>query len=92
MSITKNGRGVIRSHDTATHGSKAISIVHKPTDMDLPIAYIGDKVKCPGNPPNAKGVMKLWRETPLGPLRAYLWRLKGTKHLAGSRLFPLCEE
>ena len=55
MSIKKSGRGVIRLHDTTTHGGKVISVAHTPTDMGLPIACIGDKVKCP----QCKGVYEI---------------------------------
>ncbi len=48
MSIIKDGRGVIRLHDTTDHGGKVISVKHtETTDMGIPVACVGDMVKCP---------------------------------------------
>lgn len=46
MSFHKNGKGVIRLGDTTTHGGEVIT-AHEPTDMGIPIACVGDMVKCP---------------------------------------------
>ncbi len=47
MSI-KDNRGVIRLHDTTTHGGIVISVAQTlATSMDIPVACIGDMVKCP---------------------------------------------
>lgn len=58
MSLKKNGKGVIRLGDATSHGGKVVSVVHKPTDMDKPIACIGDMTVCPlckGTFPIAEG-------------------------------------
>ena len=47
MSFKKNGKGVIRLHDTTDHGGEVIQVAHTPTDMGRPIACVGDLVKCP---------------------------------------------
>ncbi len=48
MSITQDGRGIIRLHDTTDHGGKVISVKHtEVTDMDISVACVGDMVKCP---------------------------------------------
>ena len=47
MSLKKDNRGVIRLHDTTTHGGKVISVAHIPTDDGRPVACIGDMVICP---------------------------------------------
>lgn len=47
MSLKKNGKGVIRLHDSTTHGGKVISVAHTPSDMGKPIACVGDMTTCP---------------------------------------------
>ena len=47
MSLRKDNRGVIRLHDTTDHGGEVVSVAHNPTVQGLPIACIGDMVKCP---------------------------------------------
>lgn len=48
MALIKHGRGVIRLHDTTDHGGKVVSVAHTTAiDMDIPIACVGDMVRCP---------------------------------------------
>lgn len=47
MAFSSKGRGVIRLHDTTSHGGKVIKVAHQPTDDGLPVACKGDLVECP---------------------------------------------
>lgn len=47
MALTKDGRGVIRLGDSTDHGGKVVQVANQPTDMDKPIACVGDMVTCP---------------------------------------------
>ena len=47
MPFKKEGRGVIHLGDATTHGGKVVSVAHKPTDMGIPIACVGDMTDCP---------------------------------------------
>jgi len=47
MTLTKDGRGVIRLGDATDHGGEVITVAHNSTVMAKPIACVGDMVKCP---------------------------------------------
>ena len=48
MALRKEGKGVIRLHDTTNHGGKVIRVKHTQVrDEGIPIACVGDLVECP---------------------------------------------
>ena len=48
MTLTQEGRGVIRLGDATTHGGKVVSAAHTTaTVMGIPIACVGDLTQCP---------------------------------------------
>lgn len=47
MSFSRHGKGVIRLGDKTDHGGSVIQVAHKPEDMGIRIATVGDMVRCP---------------------------------------------
>ncbi len=87
MSMNKNGRGVIRLHDTTDHGGKVISVAHTTvTDMGIPVACVGDMVECP----RCKGVYPIVEGDPQCTIAGDLVAFDGHKTACGARLISSC--
>ena len=80
MTLTQEGRGVIRLGDATTHGGKVVSAAHTTaTVMGIPIACVGNLTQCP----KCKG--SSWKAMPQTPSMACLQHITATKPPAARR-------
>jgi len=83
MTLTKDGRGVIRLGDATTHGGKVVSVAHPTaTDMGIPIACVGDMVQCP----KCKGAYPIVEGDPTDTIEGVPVAYHGHKTACGAAL------